>query len=327
MYGYNNFGMGGGYGRGGGGTEMMLLVVCCFCCVCVLSLVGGWWSNVFCGVSPAMGRACATPAPTEAPVAVTTGPPSVALDTCNKTWAGASRAANDPRPPLNAAACTSTSKVTGRDCFYWQTQADPLTQLARWVRVPDSDTADARDGACTNPPVVCTPKIDFTKLSGYTDNNPSDLLRVCQAATNVAAVTTAMVPALTKGANDASANAKGGWSDAHSRLFIGKVQNLLRGRDLQPFINNTVLAAQKVVLPKINKRQMSRATFATMLEASLINPTNQPDWIYTTAAQLWSKDYKRFPRTEEGWVAAIATYIRPSRVQNWVALMDSKGYY
>ena len=237
-------------------------------------------------------------------------------------------AANDPRPALKAAACTATAKVTGRDCFYWQVKPDPLTGLSRWERLPDTDTADARDGACASPPVVCTPKIDFAKLSGYTDNNPNDLLRVCQVATTVAATNDVIVPALTKGASDARANTKkDAWTDATSRKFLsnGRIKGLLGGRDLQPIINNIVLAVNNVLLSKLNQRTIKRSTYAYMIEAALLDPTNHADWIYVTAAMGWKKDVggtrPRFAKTEDGFVRALAAYTRRG-LTNWVALID-----
>lgn len=333
MYGMNNYGGGyGGRGRGGG-SEMIMIAACVLCCVCLCSCILGYFSNMFCGISTGLGKSC-TPVESPAPeyeetMPVFTDTPGPAPGTyCNPTYAGQSRAATDPRPPLKPEACVSAPAQTGRDCFYWQTQPDSLTGLAKWVRVvdPNNPKVNAYNKSCT-PNVTGPDHIDFTSpaMAGYTDNNAASLLKLFKTTNTTASTTQEMIPLITTAAKRAGVP---GWGTAQSTLWVSLVGPSFIGRNIAPHITNTGQAVE-TVKRKLNLRSVRAATFAAMLEASVNPPNNTPDWINSTATNSWSRapniPGKKLPLNETGYVTYLQ-WASKRQIKNWPKLINNPQY-
>lgn len=329
--GYNNYGMGGmgGMGRGqGGGMEMMMSVVCCVCCVSLLCIFAGYYFNLFCGVSKSMGKSC--PADQETlppydPLLDTTAPVNTySTNMCNPTYQGQSRAANDPRPPINAAACTGQTRVTGRDCFYYAVQPDPMSGLARWVRVADEPgKADAKNAACT-PVVNCPVVIDFaaTDMAGYRDNNAAPLSKKCTPVVAGGSTKTTMVPLITAAARSAGVQFNSVlWSNAHSTVWVNRMATALQGRNISAHIANTASAA-RTAKKKLNQQFISTQTFAAMLEAACYPITNQPDWISSVAVNSWAGLPSSAYLSEAGLVKYMGI-VSKRNLQGWSTIINS----
>ena len=323
----------GGMGRGGqgGGMEMMMSVLCCVCCVSLVCIFAGYYFNLFCGVSKSLGKGCPADAPTntEPPYDpnVTTGPVNpYAANMCNPTYQGESRAANDPRPPINATACVGqTTRITGGDCFYWTTQSDPMTGLARWVRVPDEPgKADSKNAAC-KPTVNCPVVLDFaaTDMAGYRNNNAAPLLKKCTPVVVGGATKASMVPIITAAAKSAGVVTNGvKWSNAQSSLWVNRMATALAGRNISAHINNTATAA-KTVKTKLNQTYISNQTFAAMLEAAVISVNNQADWISSVAINTWAGQPTNAYLSEAGLVKYLVTVSKPRALQSWSSIINN----
>ena len=328
--GYNNYGMGGmgGMGRGqGGGMEMMMSVLCCVCCVSLLCIFAGYYFNLFCGVSKSMGKSCPadpTPEPTIDPNAPTTGPvnPYASLN-CSAKYQGESRAANDPRPPIAAAGCTGQTRVTGRDCFYYTVQSDPMSGLARWVRVNDEPgKADAKNAAC-KPVVDCPVFVDFaaTDMAGYRDNDAGPLIKKCKPVVEGGSTKVTMVPLITAEARKAGVVTNGvAWSNAHSTVWVNRMATALQGRNIAAHIANTAAAAV-TVKKKLNQASISTQTFAAMLEAACYPVTNQPDWISSIAVNSWAGVQSSAYLSEAGLVKYLKTASKRN-LQSWATIIN-----
>jgi hypothetical protein len=275
---------GGAGGRGGGGMEMMMIVICCICCLCLVSIFAGYWFDMFCGVSPSLGRNCKKKDEEEDNdnSQPNTGDPIVpppAVETCNSTRAKVVRAARDPRPELLAHACNGATKVTGRDCFYWRVEPDPVTRMARWVRETDSDLTDFRDGSCVKEQVRCTNRIDFSKMQEYTDLNPGMLLAQCTPVNPSADTRETTVEEITKAATRVGVSTGNSvWNNQDSMIWYDRVANKVLQRSVFTLINNTETAA-KNVRNSMGRTRMSKVVFATMLEAAMSSTTSNIDYI------------------------------------------------
>jgi hypothetical protein len=331
MFGMGNMyggGYGGGYGQGGG-MEMMMIMICCLCCFSIISLAVGYFSNIFCGISTSLGTNC-TPKDTAPPddgrddQPITSAPN---VETCNSARGGISRGGSDPRPPLRAEYCNNGQKVPGRDCHYWKVEADPVTQMARWVREPDPNNpnADMFDGTCRKQ-VQCPKKIDFTQqgLPGYNDNNPGPLIAKCSQVIPTATNESATIKYLTSVARKVNA-LNGGlqWTDANSRQWYNRVVRLVAQRDLAPLADNTLKAATQVKR-RLGQDRISKWVFATMMEAALRGDENQADWIFTVT-MMWVNSVSSQPRqrSEEAYVRHLAAAIKPGTLQTWRTIIDN----
>lgn len=324
---YNGYGgMNGGYGgRGGGnGQEMMIIVVCCICCLCLASIAGGYWANLFCGMSSSLGRSC-SPKETAGPTYVSppTEPagPTYSTSTCNPTFAAAVRRGSDPRPPLNASACVNSAQITGRDGFFWTVQADPQSGLAKWVRVTSSALADARDGTVTTPEINCPALIDFTQLPAYSDNNPTSLIAKCSVSPVTATTKEATVALVSSAGRRIGAGlVNGGWNDINSKVWYRESAKWIGQRDLAAIVENTVKAAT-LVKNKLKRNQLTKATFATMLEAAVRNKDNSADYIYSVTLN-WSWT----GTNEEGYLAYL-NGLHGNRLMDWSKVIDNPKYF
>ena len=328
MFGIGNM-YGGGYGGYGqsGGMEMMMIVLCCLCCFSIVSLAAGYFFNLFCGLSPSLGMKCEDKSATSAPTTSdddtdTTGAPAV--DSCNPARGGISRGGADPRPPLRAEYCNNGQRVPGRDCHYWKVEADPVTQMARWVREPDPNNANADmfDGTCRKQ-VNCPPKLDFSQqgLPGYNDQNPGPLVAKCKVITPTANNENATVKYLTSIARKANAlNGSQPWTDANSRQWYNRVIKLVAQRDLAPLADNTLKAITQVK-KKLGQDRIRKATFAAMMEAALRGDENQADWIYTVT-MVWIGSIGSRRSNEDAYVRHVEAATR-KRLQPWRTIIDN----
>jgi hypothetical protein len=313
-------GMGGGYGRGQG-TEMMVVVLCCVCCFCLVSVLAGYWFNLFCGVSTSLGKSCTpqTPAPVT-PSGIDTTKPADAtysVSTCNTAFEGQFRAANDPRPAINAQACQGylpsdgSPGLTGRDCFYYQTATDPKTQLQRWVRIPNSTTADAKNAACT-PVVNCPMTIDFNSpgMAAYSDNNAAPLTSLCTPVQPVATTAGVIATTITKVATTSKIvhrTSTGGavaWMPSQSTLWTNTMLTNLQGRNITAYVFNTG-SAVVALAAALNQASIEPETYAGMLEAAIKPTTNQAEWIKDTV-NLWKANIGSYPG-EAGFINFMQT--------------------
>jgi len=314
------FGGGGGYGGRGQGTEMLVVVLCCVCCFCLASVLAGYWFNLFCGVSTSLGKSC--PSPTMAPMPNTNPTPGpntngVTVPTCSTAYEGQYRAPNDPRPAINAQACVgyvpsdNSPGLTGRDCFYWQAQTDPKTLLQRWVRIPNSTTADAKNAACT-PVVNCKMVIDFNSpdLAAYSDNNPAPLEALCTPVvpqvSTAGAITTYITAQATKSkiVHRTSTGGAVPWTPSQSTLWTNTMLTNLQGRNITPYVQNTGTAAINLAAA-LNQVSIEPETFAGMLEASIKPTTNSASWINDTV-NLWKANIGSYPG-EAGFINFMQT--------------------
>ena len=319
---YMNMGMGGGGGYGRGqGTEMMVVVLCCVCCFCLVSVLAGYWFNLFCGVSTSLGKSC-TPQPTPPNTGSgdtgtpTPGPQPASFPTCNTAYEGQFRAANDPRPAINAQACQGympsdgSLGLTGRDCFYWQAVTDPKTQLLRWVRVPNSTTADAKNAACT-PVVNCPMIIDFNSqgMAAYSDNNAAPLSALCTPVQPVATTAGVITNTITQTATTSKIvhQASTGtvpWTPRQSTLWTNTMLTNLQGRNITAYVFNTGSAAVALA-NTLNQASIEPETFAGMLEAAIKPTTNSASWINDTV-NLWKANRGSYPG-EAGFINFMQT--------------------
>lgn len=322
-------GMGMGYGgggmMGGDGSYMMIMLVCCVCCVCVLSLVGGYWGNLFCGISKSLGRSCPAdetqaPDPTLAPYDETQAPTVVTQPTCNSTYGFASRSKNDPRPMLRASSCVGTEGVPGRDCYMWVVDSDPVTGQARWVRLNDGEfDRKSSDPSCKTA-VTCSTggKIDFSKLTAYRDDAPGSLTKLCSATPDTANSRDATIRLVTQKAVAARIN---GWTSVNSGVWYAQVSKRLGQRDIAAIVNNVVRASEKV-RGKLNRATLDKTTYAAMLEAALVTKYNEPDWIMTLTL-LWTRTSRS--KREADYVTSLNAAVR-NKLTNWRTILDNPAY-
>lgn len=317
---------GGMYGPGaGGGQEMMIMMCCCICCVCVLSLFAGYWFNLFCSVSPSLGRGCkeleeekerkkreqeAADAAnrTEAPTTTTT----TTLASCSKLNAKA-RGSRDPRPPIDPNACRDQERTEGRDCYYWKVDSDAVTGQARWVRVNDG-TADARSGSASCKPVVsCADKIDFasTEFTDYTERNANALFAKCSPITQGANTKSTTIDAITRAARSVpvkNAVTKGDWTKDNSTAVYNLLTRYIGQNDLSVRVSNAANAAKKLIASNaFNRKHLDSVTFAYVLEAA-IRKSEEPDWIISQTNLFLSK---------RGWWVGVRS--REAAYQNYLA--------
>ena len=331
MYGSNMYGMSGG--MGGGSSEMIIVVLCCICCICLSSVFAGYFFNIFCGISSSLGKSC-SPAATSGPV-LPTGPQptykpssSSSVQTCSQQYEGQARAANDPRPPINANACTNADRQTGSDCFYWTTVADNLTGQAKWVRVTDTAQADSRNAACS-PTVNCPLIVDFNSqsMAGYTDNNAAPLLTKCTPVRLPANTAGSIASNITKVATSSgvihrSTSGSVAWTPSMSTLWTNVMKTQLQGRDYTAAIVNTGTATL-TVKAALGQTTIDTATFAGMLEAAITPSSNDPAWIVDTV-NLWKGQIASTSKygNEAGLIAFIQT-VGGRRLQNWINIINS----
>lgn len=319
-------GMYGGQGRGGG-MEMMMIVICCICCLSLSSIFAGYWFDMFCGISPSLGRKCKKDEDEEEdtnPSPPYTGVPTPYVETCNSARAKVVRSARDPRPELQAYACTGATKVQGRDCFYWRVEPDPVTRLARWVRETDTDSADFKDGSCMNEKVRCSAnRIDFSKLPEYTDMKPDSLINLCTPVNPTADTRGTTVQEVSAAAtrvgvtNDASA----GWNSQDSMVWYDTVAQKVGQRPLFNIITNTANAAVKVK-NKLGKQRMSKWLFASMLEAALYSKDSNIDFI-GDLTRSWVDTPTTKLSTETSFMAYLVSSVYPKNMTNWKTLIDN----
>ena len=327
---YGNMGMYGGGGRGGGGMEMMLIVICCICCLCLASIFAGYWFDMFCGISPGLGRNCKKDEEEEDdnndnPVPPGTFEPSPMVETCNSSRAKVVRSARDPRPELHAHMCNGATKVTGRDCFYWRVEPDPVTRMARWVRETDSDLTDFRDGSCVKEQVRCTNRIDFSKLQEYTDLRPESLLQQCTPVNPSADTRETTVEEITRAAGKVGVvNARtSNWNSQDSMVWYDTIARKISQRSMFTIISNTQTAAISL-RTALGRTQMSKVLFATMLEAALSSKTSNIDFIgdltrnYLGTPQSQARSESSFMQ----WLGGIVPGLT-----NWAAIIDNANRY
>lgn len=322
MLGYGNTGYGGNMSRGGG-MEMYMIIICCCCCLCALLLIGGWWGNLFCGISTSLGKSC-TPKETDPPYNPsddeTSGPVKPAIETCNSVYGGVTRKGSDPRPPIRPDYCQGQT-ATGRDCYLWTVDADPVTQMARWVRAPDPsnpDKTDHYDGSCKSPPVKCPALIKASDLPGYSDQNPNSLIAKCSAAQVTATNRDATLRLVSSAAKSVNA---GSWTTLNSRQWYDRVVRLVGQRDLAPLLANVKVAAERVK-KTLNRSVISKTVFATMMEAALRGKSNQSDWIVSVTI-LWAN---RGPKSESGYIAHLNRAVGYNKLQNWSTVIDNVAF-
>lgn len=330
---YNGFGGGyGGYGVGGqGGMEMYMIIICCCCCLCIASVVGGWYSNVFCSVSSSMGRSCQAdvpePAPLEEPEPMPESSPSSMLTACSESWNRVNRDKNDPRPPIRAEACQDQTRTLGRDCYFWEVQADKLTGMARWMRKPDPEDsgADMRTGNTCQPAVKCKTVLDPATLEQYTDSNPAALLKQCTAVGPYATNKDAAIKELTNQAKKIQQwTGTSVWNDTNSRIWYVKMQRYIGQRDLVPYYNNALLAV-KNFQRKIGSNALRKTTLAYVLEATIRAPDNRSDWIVSVTNKFINTLNTNSRRSSAAYEAAYVAYLKQffTKMTAWEATIDN----
>lgn len=298
---YNGF---GNYGRGGGGQETMMIMVCCVCCVCLLSVLGGYFTNMFCGISSSLGKSCPpkeTTPPPQLPVVVPsdTEEPSVAttLQTCAKAVSKAARNSNDPRPEIQPASCQGVARMQGRDCFYWTVDKDQVTGLARWVRVNDGDT-DAYNPNCT-PVVKCDTKINFTnpEMGFYREDNPSPMIKLgnCKAVAVTATNRTATLTQLTAAAKAVGVRTYnyGPWDNVKSRILYDRIAGYIGQTDMMVAINNAKRAMAYLKQPLMFSDQLvPMDAFAYTIEAAVRTLVGDSGWVYNMAVLMRNTEHR-----------------------------------
>lgn len=333
--GYNNYGYGG---RQGGGQEMMLIVLCCICCVCVVSILAGYWFNLFCGVSTSLGKSC-PPKETDPPLAPETGdpvpsPPTALVDPCTAAFASERRTGSDPRPPLRAQSCmnspTAAAGVRGRDCHMWTVVADPVTQQARWMRVPEVEgVRDKYDATCTRKEVDCPAYLNPLELQAYTDINPRDLINKCRAVAPTATTKNDTIRQVTAAANRIG-NFSGAkrWTDANSEIWYSQVARFIVQKNLTTYINNVEIAAN-AVKNKLKITTMSKAAIAAMLEANVKGgATNEPEWIINvTNTWVGTLLLKPQDRTVGAYIQFLEPNVRGRKFSDWPRLIENTRKY
>lgn len=331
-------GMGGyGYGSGGGmqGQEMMIFVLCCVCCVCLLSLLGGWYSNIFCGVSTSLGKSCPvnTPVPEVQDTSNDTPGPATnntVSNTCSEAYAKTFRGPKDPRPPIRPEACQGATRTIGRDCFYWEVQSDPTTGLARWMRKTDPEDANQQvkfSGAC-QPTVRCSNFIDPKTLERYSESDSQALLNQCVAVTPAANNENNAIKELTKQAKAVGATWIGtqAWNDTHSRVWYNQMLRFIGQKDLKVYLANSAKAAQ-TLKRKLGVNSIRKGTFASILEAAVRSPDNRADWIIDVVNKYYNQTLQGMQRTEQYFVSYLRRLIMRPPMKQWDAIIDNPRYY
>jgi hypothetical protein len=331
MYGMNMYGMGmgGGMGMPGQGQEMMIISLCCLCCLCCACLAAGYMTNMFCGISPSMGSKCQkeTSAPTrsyedEEPSRQASG----TVDGCHEAYARKARTGKDPRPPIDPSACTNTSRVVGRDCYFWEAQLDPVTGLARWMRKadPEDPNADMRTGGDCAPSVQCPNFIDPKSLAGYTESNAAALLKHCTAVQGTATTENDTVALLTREARKVGRDGWAGvnveWTAADSKRWYDRVARYVAQKDLKAYIANTGTAVT-ALKGKLNTRRIRKSTYAFMLEAAVRAPDNSPTTIIDVTNRWVGTAMSTRDRNEATFVAYLQANIRG--MVDWQRVLDA----
>lgn len=330
MYGgYNNYGMGGGRGQGQGQEMYMIMCVCCVCLVCLGSLAVAYFTGALGKMG--IGGSTTDPMPedmdmatpdTAAGAGAGAGGGTGVVTTCSSAYASQSRGNNDPRPALKAESCVSAGPQTGRDCYYWQTKPDPLTNLARWERVPDPNNPEQDSYNKNCKATVSGPlrvKFNDASMAGYTDNKIDDLLKLFKPKDKAAATAVSMIPLVTSTARKYGVR---NWGDSQSRTWVSAVSRSFQGRNISPHINNSGLAVQ-TVKAKLNLATLSAATYATILEAAVNSPSNQADWINSVATNSWAKNPRSaggraLPVNEAGYIQYLR-WATKGKVRNWTS--------
>lgn len=314
MYnGYGNYGMGRS-----GGNEMMIIVVCCVCCLSLLCLFGGYWFNLFCGVSKSLGKSCPADPVTEAPSSgedPTINPVPETQPTCNTAYGKRTRSGSDPRPTLDPAACKDTAALPGRDCYNWVVDNDPVTGMARWVRVNVGDYDERSSDPSCKTEVECQPKIDFSTLVDYRENNANSLLRLCRSVPRSATTRDASINYITRKAQEAKCKT---WTRANSIAWYNQCEKFIGQGDVAPYANNCTEAA-KVVRRKLKSDRLSNWVFAAMLEACLKVKFVETTWIITVT-NTWA----RIPSSnrEDSYVAYLNMNVG-DRLSDWRRIIDN----
>lgn len=326
---YNGYGYGGGYGGAGmmGGQEMMIMLLCCCCCACLISVVGGYFTNIFCKLSTSLGSKC-EPDETPAPIVPETSSPSTTIasvDTCNAAWGKTARGVNDPRPPIRPEYCQNATRAVGRDCYLWEVQPDPVTGMGRWMRKQDTEDgkADLRYGGECTPMVTCSTMIDPVSLEGYSETKPQPLLGQCKAVAATAGSETETIKFLTKEARRASVwKDTYAWTDSHSKRWYDRVKRYVGQRDLSAYILNSVKAV-KNLKTKMQSDRISKSTFAYILEAAVRAPDNRPEWIIDTVNKYATTPLTTARNSERTFVVYLRTVIRAPPLVTWEPVIDN----
>lgn len=289
---YNGLGMGGAGGMGG--QEMMMISCCCVVCICIAVVLMGYFTNVFCGMG--FGKSCepeeTTPPPFE-DVPIDTSPPVFApsVQTCSKVVAPIKRAANDPRPEIQAKACEGVERVTGRDCYFWTVQPDKHTNLASWVRV-NSGEFDMYDPTCTpNMKVKCASKINFDdpEMALYREDSAQKLFEVGKCKPFVRTDTeNKTVKAITALASKvvARTTGRGTWSTSKSKMLYDGVERYIGQNDLTVTLKNVETAVKFLQNPnQFSDKSIPMHALCYMVEAAC-RTLNEPDWINNMAKQM-----------------------------------------
>lgn len=324
---YGNYGY-GGYGGGMGmmgGQETMLIALCCVCCICLCVVVGLWASNA--GCSAGFGRSC--PAKTNPPTVIQPQPSDddgrPSMDICTEEWGKQVRAPNDPRPPIRPEYCKTATRAIGRDCYYWEVQADPVTGMARWMRKTDDDKGDMRSGGTCTPEVQCKNVIDPATLGRYTDLEPEDLLKQCTAVAGTATNEADTIKMLTEQAKAVGGTWTGtlAWSAAHSKIWYDQVLPYIGQKDLNAYIANAVKATQ-TVKDRFASTTMLKSTFAYILEAAVRSPENRADWIIDIVNQYNNITLKPRDMNEKYFVSYLKRVMAPhGKMVNWENVIDN----
>jgi len=333
---YNGYGGYGGMSGGMGGQETMMLVVCCICCVCLLCLFGAWYSNMLCSMSSSMGRSCvpATTTPSPEPLgdmdmseAPSTGTVS---NTCSQAYANTFRGPKDPRPPIRPEACQGQTRTVGRDCFYWEVQNDPATNLARWMRRVDPEDQNMNikySGAC-QPIVRCPNFIDPKTLERYSESDARALLNQCVAMTPAANNQTNTIKEVTKQAKTVGASWTGtqSWTDTHSKIWYNQMLRFIGQKDLKVYIANSAKATI-TLKRKLGVDTLRKGTFAYMLEAAVRSPDNRADWIVDVVNKFYNQTLRGMRKTENYFISYLRTLIRNPPLKSWDSIIDNPRLY
>lgn len=342
MYnGFGNYRMGGA----GGGQNSMMVMMCCVLCVCVLCCAIGYFTNMFCGMSKSLGRSCGqsdTPMPQYDPVEAPSDPaadsPTSALQTCAKAISPTTRLANDPRPEVHPSSCKGVERMQGRDCFYWKVDEDPLTKLARWVRVTNGD-ADMYNPACS-PKVKCDTKINFDnpEMGSYREADVAPLIKWgnCKAVTATATNRDATLTQFDNAAKalTVSTTGYGNWTSVKSRILYDRISGFIGQNDMMIAINNVKKAANHLKKSEMfSDQSVPMDAYAYMIEAASRTYVEDAAWIYNMAVlmnqdvhkNLWSKltlrgrwlYWMKFLRS------AVPLKDRRGAMQDWTVLTQS----
>lgn len=337
---YNGY---GGYGMGGmgagGGSEMMIISLCCVCCVCIVLIFLGYWTNMFCKMG--FGRSCQAETPTPTPVADSTATSdpstytSTSVNKCSEAWGKAVRGSKDPRPAIRPEYCQGESRAVGRDCYYWEVQADPVTGQGRWMRKvdPEDERLNIRyAGQCT-PQVECPSFIDPKQLEGYSEVKPEALLKQCAVVTpsmNTEETTIKELTRQAKSVSDRWEDTKA-WTDAHSRVWYTQMKRYIGQRDIKAYVANSARAAT-TLKKKMGRSTLKKSTFASMLEAAIRAPNNNADWImdvtnrFTNNVRAYVASGK-YSNTEAAYRAYLSTLVGRTPMVNWYITIDNPTLY